>query len=116
MIDDEEVARRLYRRLMARFQAQYDIVSSLEEARRCLATSETYDLLVTDMRLPDGRGSDFAVEFRRKFPQGRVLIITGSPETISSAKPDQIAPGAEWLFKPFELEDFTRVLERLLSK
>ena len=116
IVEDEEVARNLYRRLLARLPALFDMVTTLKEARNQLAGAENYDVLVTDMRLPDGRGSDVAEEFRRKNPKGRILIITGSPESYSSSKLGDIVPGAEWLFKPFEIDDFTKTLERLLSK
>jgi DNA-binding NtrC family response regulator len=116
IVEDEEIARLLYKRLLDRMPVRYDIVSSIGDAQRRIAEADGYDLLVTDLRLPDGRGTDLLEEFHRRFPQARVLIITGSPELSPSATVPDVLPGTEWLFKPFELEDFNGALQRLLPK
>ena len=116
IVEDEEVARVLYMRLLDRLTLRYDIVTTLQEARRRIAEADAYDLLVTDLRLPDGRGTDLLEEFHRRFPRARVLIITGSPEMSRSAAVPDVLSGTEWLFKPFEIEEFNGALRRLLPK
>ena len=114
IVEDEDVARVLYKRLLDRMPLRYDMVTTLEDARRRMAEADRYDLLVTDLRLPDGRGTEILGEFHRKFPEAKVLIITGSLEMPPSVPSTPEVPDAEWIFKPFEIEDFTAALKRLL--
>ncbi|HVE80199.1 MAG TPA: ATP-binding protein, partial [Gemmatimonadaceae bacterium] len=50
--------------------------ASVAEARRCLAT-ETFDVLVTDIGLPDGSGWDLVEEARTRHPGLLVGVVTG---------------------------------------
>jgi DNA-binding NtrC family response regulator len=116
IVEDEEITRTLYKRLLDRLAYPYDMVSSIQEARKEIASKDGYTLLVTDMRLPDGHGTDILVEFRARNPAAKVLIVTGSPELPSfemKSRPGE--DGAEWLFKPFELDDFIEVVTRLFN-
>ena len=115
IVEDEDVARVLYKRLLDRMPLRYDMVTTLEDARRRMAEADRYDLLVTDLRLPDGRGTEILGEFHRKFSKAKVLIITGSLEMTPSVPATPEVSGAEWIFKPFEIEEFTTALKRLLS-
>ena len=116
VVEDEEVARLLYKRVLDRMSLRYDIAATLADAQRRISESDGYDLLVTDVRLPDGRGTDLLEPFLHRFPQARVLVVTGSPEMSSKAAVANIFPGTEWLFKPFELEELEGALTRLLPK
>ena len=93
----------------------YDMVATLKDARRRMADTDHYDLLVTDLRLPDGRGTEILGEFHRRFPESKVLIVTGSLEMPPSVPSTPEVPGTEWIFKPFEIEDFIAALKRLLT-
>jgi DNA-binding NtrC family response regulator len=115
VVEDEDITRVLYKRLLDRMPLRYDMVSTLKEARRLVSETARYELLVTDIRLPDGRGTDILDEFHKKYPKAKVLIITGSPHTASLGPPTPEIPGTEWIFKPFEIEEFTAALKRLLS-
>ncbi|MDP1828909.1 MAG: ATP-binding protein [Archangium sp.] len=74
--DDPLVRRTLVRILAAR---GYSIVeaSSLAQARELRAKSPPFDLLVTDVVLPDGHSTDEAVALHRAGQ--RVLFVTGHP-------------------------------------
>lgn len=116
IIEDEEIARTLYKRLLAQMDCQYDLAPSLADARRFIAASPGYDLLITDVRLPDGRGTDLVSGFHERFPGAKILVITGSPELNPSAGVSaELSVPAEWLYKPFELDDFTGAVKRLLN-
>lgn len=114
IVEDEEIARVLYKRLLDRMSHRYEIVSSIAEARGCMAKAGAYDLLVTDVRLPDGRGPELLPDFHAKYPAARMLVITGSPDLSDKEEPYPV-PGVERIYKPFEIEEFTGALERLLK-
>lgn len=115
IVEDEEIARTLYKRLLSGMGFDFDIVPSVTDGRKMIASANVYDLLVTDVRLPDGRGTDLIGEFHGRFPQGKVLVVTGSPELTLEDNEERMAFPAEWLYKPFELDDFTGAVKRLLS-
>lgn len=116
IIEDEEIARTLYKRLLGQMGVDFDIAASLGDAREFLSSAALYDLLVTDVRLPDGRGTDIVDDFHAKHPRAKILIVTGSPD-LSPAQDDsqKLSVPAEWLYKPFELDDFTGAVKRLLA-
>lgn len=116
IVEDEEIARTLYKRLLAQIKCTFDMAATLEDARKFVTGPHTYDLLVTDVRLPDGRGTDLLEEFHKRFPKALALVVTGSPEMTPGAEEHKTFPmPVEWLYKPFELGDFLQAVERLLS-
>jgi DNA-binding NtrC family response regulator len=113
VVEDEVINRSLYKRLLDRVGCSYDMASTLEEARRWISEREYYDLLITDLRLPDGHGTEILEEFRQKFTKARLLMITGSPMVPIALNPKDF--GAECIYKPFELDEFLETVTRLLK-
>lgn len=52
-----------------------DAVSALADARRVLATTQV-DILLTDLRLPDGHGVDLIRTTRASHPETQILVIS----------------------------------------
>lgn len=80
-----------------------------------LARAETLpgcDLLVTDYQMPDMNGAELAVRFRQRYPEAKVLLLTGFGEELDlSASP--AGPVDSRLDKPFgptELREAVRAL------
>lgn len=88
---------------------------NLELARAVLAERKL-DLVISDLRLPDGTGIDLVKEIRALHPELPILILTAQP-TIESAV-DAIRGGAnDYLQKPVDLVLLkTRALQLLESK
>lgn len=96
-MDDEPGIVSLLTVVLSRAGHDVRAASSLAEARAAL--DETTDLLVADVRLPDGNGVDLADDAERHLPALRVLFVTGSPPA-----PDRIR-NRPLLLKPFSLAD-----------
>ncbi|SDM89561.1 PAS domain S-box-containing protein/diguanylate cyclase (GGDEF) domain-containing protein [Geoalkalibacter ferrihydriticus] len=76
---DADLARNALARAATRFQME--TVPTLEAARRRLADSTPpYDLLLSDLSLPDGSGLELLTEVRRRDLPLAVVILTGSGE------------------------------------
>ena len=80
LVEDHGDARRLVRELLE--SDGHSVVESdtLADARARMgppASAPRFDVVVTDIFLPDGNGWDFVAELRRKFPHVRVGIVTG---------------------------------------
>ncbi len=75
IVDDERDIRELLTLTLGRMGLRIDTASNLLEARELLARN-TYDLCLTDMRLPDGNGIELVGEIARNYPNTPVAMIT----------------------------------------
>lgn len=112
VVDDEADLAATCARLLRR--RGYDVVSA-GTRRQALETlaGRHYDLVVTDLRLPDGDGLDVVRAARALALPRPVVVITGfgSAETRQQA----LATGAcAFLPKPFSLIEFADLVDRLL--
>lgn len=112
VVDDEPDLRTLYELTLLREGHCVDAAGSLTEARECLA-ARTYDLLITDMRLPDGVGLSLIQELTSQGRPERIIVVTayGSAESAVEA----LKEGAfDYLTKPVDLKQFRTVVATAL--
>lgn len=108
VVDDEPDLRTLYELTLLREGYQVETAATLSEARDCLK-SHRYDLLITDMRLPDGMGLELITELKAQSRTERAIVITayGSAENAVEA----LKLGAfDYLTKPVDLKQFRTVV------
>jgi two-component system response regulator PilR (NtrC family) len=101
IVDDEPDIRELLDITLGRMKLDTRSARNLAEAQALLA-SETFDLCLTDMRLPDGTGLELVHHIQQRCPQLPVAMITayGSLETAI----DALKAGAfDFLTKPVDL-------------
>lgn len=118
IVEDEEVIRALFRRLIAPLGHETIFAEGVKKALESIAVLDDLDLLITDMKLPDGSGIEVIEAFGSMYPGTRVLIVTGSPTSESMAGQLQEMGFSEKniLFKPFEKRDFESVLDACLTE
>lgn len=80
-----------------------DWVETVASAQAALVT-QTYDILILDIGLPDGSGLDILYKLRRENNQMPVLILTAYDE-ISSKISGLDAGADDYLIKPFDLNE-----------
>lgn len=88
--------------------------TNLAEARHHMRSGEV-DLVVTDIRLPDGTGADLFHEVSLNYPGTPVILMTayGSvPQAVELVK----AGASDYFIKPFEMKTFISRVRRNLSK
>ncbi len=79
------------------------------------ALSEEFDLLITDLRLPDASGHELVSEARRLRPAMPVLIVSDVPDARMAA--DALHAGADrYLFKPFGMPELRDQLAGALER
>ncbi len=84
--------------------------ASRAEAERILA-DHGIDLLLLDLRLPDGSGLDVLARARELDPQAPVVVMTAFPDVRTAVR--AMREGArDYIVKPFELEELHLTLER----
>lgn len=67
--------------------------------------SEAFDLMVTDLRLPDIDGLEVIERVKGINPDSKVIIITGYPSVSSAVKAVKIGV-SDYLRKPFTSDEF----------
>ncbi|GGK01697.1 sigma-54-dependent transcriptional regulator [Pseudomonas matsuisoli] len=101
IVDDEPDIRELLEITLGRMKLDTRSARNLKEARDCLGR-ESFDLCLTDMRLPDGSGMDLVQFIQQRYPLTPVAMITayGSMDTAVNA----LKAGAfDFVTKPVEL-------------
>ena len=86
---------------------------TLAEARRALA-AERFDLVITDIGLPDGSGSDLAREVIAAHPHMQVAIASGS-DSASALAGELPAGRVHILHKPFNDDALHRMLDAVVA-
>ena len=109
VVDDERDIRELLVLTLGRMGLRVDTAADLASARAQLA-EQTYDLCLTDMRLPDGSGMDLITHIGARYPDTPVAMITAYGN-VDAAVGALKAGAFDFVSKPVDLT----VLRRLVS-
>ena len=93
-------------------------VSAASNGREALAVlgSATFDLVISDLKLPDGVNGNDILRFAKSQAGGtKVLILTAYADLLH-AKAAKRDGADEFLSKPYEVEDMLHTVKRLLEK
>ncbi len=117
VVDDEPDLRTLYELSLVREGYDVECAGTVEEAWALLQQRGPggYQLLITDMRLPDGTGLDLLrrIEDAGRGEKGIVITAYGSPENAVEA----LKAGAyDYLTKPVDLRQFRAVVASALGR
>ena len=113
VVDDEPDLRTLYELTLLREGHRVQAAGSLAEAREQLE-HQRFDVIITDMRLPDGLGLELLREISAARRPERSIMITayGSAENAVEA----LKSGAfDYLTKPVDLKQFRSVVASALQ-
>lgn len=113
VVDDEPDLRTLYELTLLREGYHVVTAGTLTEAR-ALVAEQAFDLVITDMRLPDGLGLELLRELSQAQRSERCIVITayGSAENAVEA----LKCGAfDYLTKPVDLKQFRAVVASALQ-
>jgi DNA-binding NarL/FixJ family response regulator len=111
VVDDHEVVRQGLVSLLDR-REHFQVVAEAGTAAEAVEMARKFepDLVVMDVRLPDGSGIEACREIRAEFPATRVVILTSYPdeEAVLSAI---IAGASGYLLKQIRSRDLVSALE-----
>ncbi|MGD0019411.1 MAG: response regulator transcription factor [Candidatus Limnocylindrales bacterium] len=111
VVDDHEVVRQGLVSLLDR-REHFQVVAEAGTATEAVEMARKFepDLVVMDVRLPDGSGIEACREIRAEFPATRVVILTSYPdeEAVLSAI---IAGASGYLLKQIRSRDLVSALE-----
>ncbi len=114
VIDDEAIVRVSCERVLVPAGYEVTVTSRGDEAIELLE-KEKFDLVLTDLKMPDMDGLEVLKVIKERWPDVQVVIITGYG-TISTAV-QAIKMGAyEYIEKPFTPEDILEVVNKALEE
>jgi len=112
LAEDDETMRAYLARALER--SGYDVVA-VDRGTAALSwiEAESFDLLLTDIVMPEMDGIELAQKAAAIAPDMRVMFITGfAAVALKAAK---VAPSAKILSKPFHLRDLVAEVDRLFQ-
>jgi PAS domain S-box-containing protein len=116
VVDDEPEIRETLAEILIRAKHRVVTVSSGRDALNHLAT-ENYDVILTDIRMPDLDGLALFREIKQRWPErvDRVVFVTGDP--LSAMSRAQAGAGNRPVIeKPFVPRDVRRVVDQVASQ
>lgn len=87
------------------------------DSRQALSRLRTrsYNLLITDIRLPDGSGIDIIRIAREKHPYMAAMVVTGFA-SIEGVKEAMDLGAMDYIPKPFSMEELLQAVESVVKK
>lgn len=114
IVDDAPATLDVLAELCATLGATVETATSGDAALRLLDAT-CYDLVLTDIQLPEVSGMEVLRRARQRWPEIAVVVITGRATTETAI--DALRHGAsDYLQKPFELHDVAQIVTRCLER
>jgi two-component system, NtrC family, response regulator PilR len=115
VVDDEAGLREMLGMLLNRAGYQVAIANGYREAAKSLDELAPFDLVVTDLAMPDGTGIEVLNRAKKRDSSTEVVVITAYATTENAVR--AMREGAyDYIEKPFKNEAFLAVVEKALEK
>ncbi len=113
LAEDDDVMREYLTRALVRSGYAVSSVDRGTEAMKLIDAGEEFDLLLTDIVMPEMDGIELAQKVAIVAPGLRVMFITGFSAVILRAGKEM--PNAKVLSKPFHLRDLVMEVDRIFE-
>ncbi|CCK78441.1 ATP-binding response regulator [Desulfobacula toluolica] len=116
LVDDEESIIKMEKKILERLGYQVSShISSIEALKTFRAAPDTFDLVITDMAMPNMSGDRLSVELMKIRTDIPILLCTGFNETISEKK--VVSLGIKGLLiKPIAMKELSKKICEVLDK
>lgn len=114
ILDDDKSIRWVFEKALARTDLEFKTFSSVPEALTAL-NHEQPQVVVSDIRMPNGSGLDFLAEIKQKYPDIPVIIMTAYSDLESAVAAFQ-GGAFEYLAKPFDVDQAIDVIKRAVDE
>ena len=112
-VDDEPSILDALKRLFRRSDYQVTTANSGLQALQQITNGKNFDLIISDMRMPEMDGASLLAEVRKRTPETIRVILSGYSEKESIMK--TVGPSHQFLAKPCDEETLTKMINRCLS-
>ena len=114
ILDDDKSIRWVFEKALARTDLEFKTFSSVAEATNAL-NREQPQVVVSDIRMPNGSGLDFLADIKQRFPDIPVIIMTAYSDLESAVAAFQ-GGAFEYLAKPFDVDQAIDVIKRAVDE
>ncbi len=115
-VDDEKLLVLLNKRRLEKLGYQVDTLTDSREALTLFQRNpQRYDLVITDMTMPEMTGDIMAQEMKKMRPDLPVILCTGYSHRITEEKAGEYG-FSKFLHKPVEIEQMAVTLRQVLDK
>jgi len=115
VIDDVEQIRKLLNKILKGSGYRVVAASNGDEGLRILEETPI-DLVITDMVMPEKMGMDVIMEIKEKYPQTKVIAISGGGDFGPELELDLARLlGVKTLQKPFTQEEILDLVKKLMT-
>jgi CheY-like chemotaxis protein len=115
LVDDEQAILTMEKKMLERLGYQVTShTSSIEALEAFRNDPEKFDLVITDMAMPNMSGDKLSVELIKICPDISVLLCTGFSETISEEKAAFLGING-FLLKPIVMKDLSQKIREVLD-
>jgi two-component system response regulator PilR (NtrC family) len=114
IVDDERSMREFLAIYLRRAGHRVEAASDGASARRALGTRE-FDVVITDLRMPDASGLDVLAEAKKQSTDTQVIVVTAFA-TAETAIAAMKAGAYDYLTKPFKVDEVGLVVDRALER
>jgi DNA-binding NtrC family response regulator len=113
LVDDDPGVSEVIGLLLEREGYRVERAGSVKAALERIPAAE-FELVVTDLKLPDGTGLDVIGAVRSRRPRLPIMMIT-SYSSVESAIAALRGGAVDYVIKPFNNDDFLRAVSRALK-
>jgi len=113
IVDDEPEIRDLIEEVASPYECRILQAENGKEAWK-IAQNQPIELLITDLMMPEQEGIETIQQFRRAYPELRLIAISGAMDGIYLRIARQLGADAT-LGKPLNLETISRLIGRFLN-
>jgi len=103
IVDDETGVRRMMADTVRRFDDGYEVEEAEDGEEALSLLDETFDLVITDIRMPGMDGVELAARIRERFPDIILFMLTGYAE-FEYARAAIRSNVSEYLLKPVSVQ------------
>jgi two-component system, NtrC family, response regulator HydG len=114
IVDDDVTFCLMLKKLLEKHQYQVTTVFSPEEVKR-LVRHEFFDIVLTDLRMPDASGMDLIGMVKLESPETQIIMMTGYANISTAIQ--SIKQGAfNYIPKPFQPEEVLNIIQEALNE
>jgi DNA-binding NtrC family response regulator len=114
IVDDESSIRVALFRALEKRGHQILTASSLTEAETLAGAEQSLDLLLVDVRLPDGNGMELMERIQKNHPHCQAIVLTGFG-TIQDAVEATKRGAFHYITKPFNIDELLTLVDKALE-
>ena len=114
IIDDDRSIRWVFEKALARTEMAFQTFASVPEALAALEHDQP-QVVVSDIRMPNGSGLDLLQEIKQRLPDVPVIIMTAYSDLESAVAAFQ-GGAFEYLAKPFDVDQAVDIIRRAVDE